>query len=45
MHEIFQIEQEGTGPKLLRKKLKTLVEEVEQVELTRVIRILEALVH
>ncbi len=45
MHEIFQIEQEGAGPKILRKKLKTLVEEVEEGELARVIRILEGLVH
>ena len=45
MHEIFQIEQEGTGPKLLRKKLKGLVEEIEEGELARVIRILESLVH
>ena len=45
MHEIFQIDQEGAGPKILRKKLKTLVEEVEEEELARVIRILEDLVH
>ena len=45
MHEIFQIDQEGAGPKLLRKRLKGLVEEVEGEELARVIRILESLVH
>ena len=45
IHEIFQIEQEGTEPKLLRKRLKNLVEEVGQEDLTRVIRALEALIH
>ena len=45
MHEIFRVEQEGEVPKLLRKKLKILVGEVEEEELARVIRILEALVH
>ncbi len=45
IHEIFQIEEEGTAPKLLRRKLKTLTEEVGEEDLASVIRILEALVH
>ncbi len=45
IHEIFQIEEEGAGPKLLRRKLKTLTGEVEDQELARVIRVLEVLIH
>ncbi len=45
IHEIFLIEQEGLEPKFLRKKLRTLVAEVKDEELGRVIRALGAFIH
>lgn len=44
IYEIFQIEHEGEQPRLLRKKLKSLVVEIKDEELARVIRILEAVI-
>lgn len=44
IYEIFQIEHEAEQPRLLRKKLKSLVVEIKDEELARVIRILEAVI-
>jgi transcriptional regulator with XRE-family HTH domain len=44
-YEIFQFEYEGERPRRLRKKLESLVAEVKEEDLPRMVRVLEALVH
>jgi len=45
LREFFEIENEGSNPRMMRRKLKTLVDEIRDEELVRVRRALEALVH
>ena len=45
LHELFEIEQDGTNPKLLRRKLKSFVEEIRDDQLVRILRILTTLSH
>ncbi len=45
LDEIFRLEHEGEDPQRLRNKLKVLSGQVKNEDLTRVLRMLEALVH
>ena len=45
LYEIFQFEHEGEQPERLRKKLEGLMAEINEEELARVVRVLEAVVH
>jgi len=45
LYEIFQFAHESEQPRRLHKKLEGLVAEVKEEDLTRIIRVLEALVH
>lgn len=45
IHEIFSIEHEGQSPKALRRKLKTLIDEIGENHLRQAMRILEVLTH
>jgi transcriptional regulator with XRE-family HTH domain len=45
LREFFEIENEGNNPKMVRRKLKTLIDEVRDEQLVRVLRVLEILAH
>ena len=45
LHEIFQLENEGEQPRSLRKRLNAVATEVNDQELARAIRLLQALIH
>lgn len=45
LYELCQFEHEGERSRLLRKKLEKLVAEIKEEDLTRMVRVLEALVH
>ena|SRR5947208_7164039 len=45
LHEFFDIEQEATSPKLLRRKLKSLVDKIGDEQVVRVLRVLKSLIH
>lgn len=45
LHELFITEDANSSPKIVRRKLKALVDEIRDDQLGRVMRALEALVH
>jgi len=45
LREIFEIENEGRNSKIIRRKLKALVDEIQDEQLIRILRAIEALVH
>ena len=45
LYELFQFDPDAAQPQRLRRKLEGLVAEIRAEELSRVVRILEALVH
>jgi transcriptional regulator with XRE-family HTH domain len=45
LYELFQFDPDAVQPQRLRQKLEGLVAEIRAEELSRVVRILEALVH
>jgi transcriptional regulator with XRE-family HTH domain len=45
LRELFEIDNESINPKMVRRRLKALVNEIRDEQLVRILRALESLVH